>query len=169
MFAGYDQTCFWLRHFSEFVKRRTQIIVDEYLRILKLVSYIFRNIYAYWGLKTLILILCYNVMYQKNSKYTLALIHCGPFVPIQTWLSSILNVSRTLLPDLLYMPASGCGGSGSRRASKPGRTSSGLPYLSSTVLCTWHYITLSAALAIWHSQFQTKALTERKPPPTQKF
>jgi len=79
----------------------------------------------------------------SNSQKYASTCSCLPLVPIQTWFSSILNVSRTLLPDLLYMPDSGCGGSCSRRPSSPGKTSSGLPYLSSTVLCIWHHIILS--------------------------
>ena len=57
-----------------------------------------------------------------------------PFVPIHNWSSSNLNVSRTLPPDLLYIPEIGCDGKGYFLPWKPGITSSGLPYFSNTFL-----------------------------------
>ena len=63
----------------------------------------------------------------------------SPLVPIHTWSASSLKVSRTLLPDLLYMPVRGTEGRDSRWFLMPGKTSSGLPYLSNTFLwsCGW--------------------------------
>jgi len=60
-----------------------------------------------------------------------------PFVPTHTWSNSNLKVRRTFPPDLLHIPAMGAGGKGSFTFLSPGITSSGLPYLSNTFLCSW--------------------------------
>ena len=64
---------------------------------------------------------------------------CSPLVPIQSWSISILKVSRTLPPDLLYMPDRGCGGRECLAPFIPGMASSGFPYFSRTVLWGWKY------------------------------
>merc|ERR1711978_840098 len=56
------------------------------------------------------------------------------FVPIQSWSSSNLNVSRTLPPCLFSMPERGTEGSASFTPFFPGNASSGFP-LSNTFLC----------------------------------